>query len=537
MLNMAQKRGRRWLRRSLIAFAVLAALAVGTLALLPRLLDTPAIHAFISQTAAHAVGRPVRFDSIFVSLLPLPNVKLQGLEIADDPRFGSAPLLRVDEVRVGLRVMPLFSLRIELASLALDRARVELVEDGGRWNVASLTAPASPSKAPSRTVPGLPASAAVGSVMVSRIRLTDAVIHVRRRGLKSGDLTADKINVTVSGVGGSDLDIQGEAKLEPSGFKLRDMRVTLGLRTGEMPIKGSVSLEGDDIAQLVSALLFASPVVSGPVKGKLEVSGTAARPGATGEIDLSRATLSQERPQCPAPKLRQLALQDVRVPVLLKPSFFESAPLQAAVGKGTVAVKVTVGLGGPSPLLTLGDIKIARLELLPVLQGYLCQAFAVAGPLDLGGELAMRAADTWRTMNGTGRFTVGAGRLVGEGALALVRQVLQAGGIFDRALHGDFSGPGRTALEFQAITGTYRITNGLVRTDDLVYQAKDLKMTAAGTYGLADGRTDMAVVITQSAGQFRAQVTGSGGSLRVIPTGVNVKDPAAVKKFLDRLLR
>ena len=62
-------------------------------------------------------------------------------------------------------------------------------------------------------------------------------------------------------------------------------------------------------------------------------------------------------------------------------------------------------------------------------------------------------------------------------------------------------------------------------------------MTAAGTYGLADGRTDMAVVITQGGGQFRAQVTGAGGSLRVIPTGMNVKDPAAVKKFLDRLLR
>ena len=534
---MAQKRGRRWLRRSLIALAVLAALVLGTLALLPRLLDTPAIHAYISQTAAHAVGRAVRFDSISVSLLPLPNVKLQGLEVADDPRFGSAPLLRVDEVRVGLRVKPLFSLRIELASLGLNRARVELVEEGGRWNVASLTAPVSPPKAPSRTVPGLPSSAAVGSVIVSSIRLTDAVIHVRRGGVKSGELTVDKINATVSGVGGSDLDIQGDAKLEPSGLKLRDMRVTVSLRAAEMPIKGSVRLEGDDIAPLASAFLFASPVVSGPVKGKLEVSGTAVRPGATGEFDLSRVTLSQDRSQCPAPKLRQLVFQDVRVPVLLKPSFFESAPLQAAVGKGSVVLKVTAGLGEPSPLLTVGDIKIAKLELLPVLQDYLCQAFAVSGPLDLSGELAMRPADTWRTMNGTGRFTVGSGRLVGEGALALVRQVLQAGGMIDRALRGDFSGPGRTALEFQSITGTYKITNGLARTDDLVYQTKDLKMTAAGTYGLADGRTDMAVVITQSAGQFRAQVTGRGGSFRVVPTGLNVKDPAAVKKFLDRLLR
>jgi hypothetical protein len=45
------------------------------------------------------------------------------------------------------------------------------------------------------------------------------------------------------------------------------------------------------------------------------------------------------------------------------------------------------------------------------------------------------------------------------------------------------------------------------------------------------------VVLTQGSGQFRGQVTGAGGSFRVVPTGANVKDPAAVKKLLDRLLR
>jgi hypothetical protein len=115
--------------------------------------------------------------------------------------------------------------------------------------------------------------------------------------------------------------------------------------------------------------------------------------------------------------------------------------------------------------------------------------------------------------------------------------MLQTGSRSDRALRGDFSSPARRAPRVPVDHRSYRITNGLARTDDLVYQAADLKMTAAGTYALADGRTDMAVVITQSAGQFRAQVTGSGGSFRVVPTSVKVQDPVAVKKFLDRLLR
>src|SRR5574341_1338299 len=166
--------GRRWLRVSLVVLVVFLALVAGTLALLPRLLDTPAFHAYVSQAAGQVVGRPVKFASLSVSLLPLPNVKLRGLEIADDPRFGKSPVLQVGEVRIGVRLKPLLSLRIELASIALDKARVELVEDGGRWNVATLAAPTAPARPGARSVPGIPGTATVGSVMVSRVRLTDA---------------------------------------------------------------------------------------------------------------------------------------------------------------------------------------------------------------------------------------------------------------------------------------------------------------------------------------------------------------------------
>src|SRR5574341_378636 len=170
--------GRRWLRVSLVVLVVFLARVAGTLALLPRLLDTPAFHAYVSQAAGQVVGRPVKFASLSVSLLPLPNVKLRGLEIADDPRFGKSPVLQVGEVRMGVRLKPLLSLRIELASLALDR---ELVEHGGRWNIATLAAQTAPPKPSARSVPGIPGAATVGSVMVSAVRLTDAVIHVRRR--------------------------------------------------------------------------------------------------------------------------------------------------------------------------------------------------------------------------------------------------------------------------------------------------------------------------------------------------------------------
>jgi uncharacterized protein YhdP len=142
-----------------------------------------------------------------------------------------------------------------------------------------------------------------------------------------------------------------------------------------------------------------------------------------------------------------------------------------------------------------------------------------------------------RTMNGSGRFKVGAGRVVGEGALRTVREVLSAGNVLDMALRGKLADPSRTALDFDSITGTFKIVNGVARTDDTIYQGKDLRVAVTGTYALADARTDLEVVATQGRNQLRAQVTGSGRALRVVPTGVNVKEPAEVRKLLDRLLR
>ena len=130
----------RWL---LVAAGALLLVVVGALAALPWLVDTPKVQAYISQQASQALGRPVRFASLSIELLPRPAVRLRGLSVADDPRFGAAPFLTVEEGRFGLRLRPLFSGRVELTDLTLDRLRVEIVEDGGRLNIATLGAGAS----------------------------------------------------------------------------------------------------------------------------------------------------------------------------------------------------------------------------------------------------------------------------------------------------------------------------------------------------------------------------------------------------------
>ena len=104
------------LKWALIGLLAVAVIVVGSILALPWLLDTPAIQAYIQQAAGHALGRPVKFDSLSITALPLPTVRLRGLQVAEDPAFGSAP--RVSLLQGGrppIEILGCQNLYLELA--------------------------------------------------------------------------------------------------------------------------------------------------------------------------------------------------------------------------------------------------------------------------------------------------------------------------------------------------------------------------------------------------------------------------------------
>ncbi|HYE90615.1 MAG TPA: AsmA family protein, partial [Terriglobales bacterium] len=142
----------KWL---LAIVAVVVLLTAAAIVAIPRLVDVPRVQALIANNATQALGRPVRFASMSVSLFPLPGVTLHKVEIADDPQFGTAPFLTLDSVRLRLRLRPLLTGRLEFAELVLSKPVITVIRDGrGRLNVASLGAApesrtaARPSRAP-----------------------------------------------------------------------------------------------------------------------------------------------------------------------------------------------------------------------------------------------------------------------------------------------------------------------------------------------------------------------------------------------------
>src|SRR3990167_6806076 len=119
--------------------AAVVVLLIAAVLVLPLLVDTPHVQGLIAESAAQALGRPVKFASLSIALLPLPAVELRRLEVADDPAFGPAPFLSLETGRVRLRLRPLLVGWADFGEQVLERATAAPVRRAdGRWNVASL---------------------------------------------------------------------------------------------------------------------------------------------------------------------------------------------------------------------------------------------------------------------------------------------------------------------------------------------------------------------------------------------------------------
>jgi hypothetical protein len=230
----------------------------------------------------------------------------------------------------------------------------------------------------------------------------------------------------------------------------------------------------------------------------------------------------------------------VKVNAVYENGRFAGLPVTTGIGGGSIATNLTAALDD-AVQLTFGDLAIKGVPLEKVLVDYLCQGYAVTGPLELTGTMSMRPADMWKTLSGSGKFSIGAGKIVGSQALALLGGVTRVGGAVSSILNADlppslFQSP----LEFESITGSYTAANGVITTRDLLYTSRAMKVAVAGQYTLSSGAMNLDMVVNTGRNEVRAKVTGTAASpsIRVNPESVlkNV-DPGKVERGLQDLLK
>ncbi len=128
-------------RRKLKKLPVFLVILAGLLALLvvPPLIGIGRYKNRIAGLLSASLGRPVRISSVELRLLPWPGFAMTDLSVAEDPAYGWEPVLHADTVRADIRLLPLWRGRIEIGSIHVDDASLNLVRAGrGKWNLDSL---------------------------------------------------------------------------------------------------------------------------------------------------------------------------------------------------------------------------------------------------------------------------------------------------------------------------------------------------------------------------------------------------------------
>jgi uncharacterized protein involved in outer membrane biogenesis len=511
----------KWLAGIVAAVVLLTAAAIVAL---PRLIDVPRVQALVAANASQALGRPVRFASLSISVFPLPGVTLHKLEVADDPQFGPAPFLTLDSGYLRLRLRPLLTGRLEFAELVLAKPVITVIRGrGGRLNVSSLGASPEPRTASRPSRPGSGGGGGASALaMPGAVKITDGVVvYVAQAGsaaptrYRIEDLDV-KLEVT-----GPQVGFQGSARVMPGGVALKITDGIVTPRAGapgqgfaDATVRAKVGLETDDVSPLVATIAGPATTVAGALKGTLAVAGTVAAPTAAGDVKLSKLTIARVNPHCPEPKRRTLAIPAVALNAGWAGGRLTGQPMQAEIAKGSITARLTADvLHGMR--VQLDDLAVKGMALEPVLVDFLCQGYAVSGPLDLTGGLAFAAARPLETLSGPGTLKIGPGKIVGKQALSLIGNVVRVGGALQP---GAFASP----VEFDSIAGTYRITDGIATTRDLVYTSRAMKVAVAGDYVLVSGAMNLDMVLSHARGDLRAKVTGTAAapSIRIVPASV-----------------
>ena len=540
------KRPVKWL---VGAVAALVVLVVAALILVPLLVDLPRVQALIASNASQALGRPVKFRSMSIAVLPLPAVTLNGLEIAEDPQFGTEPFLKLDTGKVRLKLGPLLTGRVELGEIKLTKPVITVIQaPDGRMNISTLGtgtkehAPPEP-KTGERAPRSGGGGGGAGAALASAISIDHGVVSYVAHG--KGGVTSqyriEDLDLTLTG-GVPQLAFKGDFKVKPGDLvvKIADGQAALdgGKPLTDAPLRGTVTLDGKDIGDLAKNALGPSPKFGGALKGKLALSGTVGAPAVAGDIELAKPSVTQVQPSCREPKERTLTLGTLKLNAGYRDQVLGARPLTTALGDGPVTGNLSFSLA--SMHAQLADLGIKALPLEKLLVDYLCQGYAITGPLDLTGATSFSARDVFNTLSGPGALKIGRGKVVGPRALALLGGIVRLGGAVSSLLSADVPNLGDSPLEFDSITGTYQIVNGVLNTKDLLYTSRPMKILIAGSYGFATERMDLDMTITHGRGELKAKVTGhaSSPSIRVNPaTILRDVDPKKLDKGLGDLLK
>jgi len=281
-----------WLKRVLLFVSALVALLVVGLVLFVVTFDPNAHRERITAAVEQGLGRSFRLTGqVELSLYPWVGVVADGIEIGNAAGFGPEPFLKANRVAVRARLLPLLRSRLELDTVRLDGAVINLaVDEAGVSNWQDLTgatpaaasgagAPApTPAAAPTPTTgAALPfAVIAIGGAEITNLELTFDDRQQQRRfvlsgfAVRTGALAAgEPVPLTAGGhIEASQPALSGDFSLQ--GTVLHDLAAQ---RFELRPLNFGIDLAGEQLPEGRARIDAEANIVAADGGQRIEITG------------------------------------------------------------------------------------------------------------------------------------------------------------------------------------------------------------------------------------------------------------------------
>ncbi len=219
---------------------------------------------FISYVEKNS-KRSVELETLNLSLFPSLGIAATGLQIGENPAFGSAPFLQAQEIQLGLKLLPLLRQEAQVDGIVLTGIRANIVRNAqGQFNFDDLKLLVGEDK---KTNDGTATGASQAIALTSfggvalqdgyllwDDRLNDTRIAVDNLNFNSGALSFDKptpislnadVNSLSEGLGGLNAQIALDTAVLPdlsSGdVKISDVDVQIQLTQADTPLVAGVN--------------------------------------------------------------------------------------------------------------------------------------------------------------------------------------------------------------------------------------------------------------------------------------------------------
>ncbi len=264
--------GRR--KRIRLVLALVAIIVLLTILIVPPLVSIGRYKSRITQLISASLGRPVRLSSVELRLLPRPEFVITDLTVEEDPAFGAEPMLHANKVVAAIRLLSLWRGRLEVSSLSVDEASLNLVRDNtGRWNLDPFfrTATARNADAAQGMAPPLPYLEATNS----RINIKKGIEKLPF-SLVNSDIAFWQENAGDwrARLRGQPARTDVSLDLADTGIVRLEARMRHAADLNQMPIHLELDWREAQLGQLSRLIVGSDPGWRGDLTGDMQLDGT-----------------------------------------------------------------------------------------------------------------------------------------------------------------------------------------------------------------------------------------------------------------------